>query len=205
MPGKYPEAGSPEYNQIKQQINHEGLEGDGEFGAAVYVGTKEEVEALEKRDEKEGRAENLEAYLRLNKTRDIWATKDNMKEFFTNNSNSKMGKEISYAEKFAVPGNASIFKVSGPREGKGEFLVYFDKDSNLVGTFIEYDNITDYRGRGENVSTSKFLKRELESLKFTFIDEQIDGSPACKFIAENYWKWRDQRIDKENEKKKFDI
>jgi len=53
--------------KLKEEINKEGWEGDKEGGAAVFVGTKEEMEKSRERMENEGRTEDLGTYIRLHK------------------------------------------------------------------------------------------------------------------------------------------
>ncbi|OGF21736.1 hypothetical protein A2Y83_01220 [Candidatus Falkowbacteria bacterium RBG_13_39_14] len=55
---------------LKEQINKEGWGGE-EGGAAVYVGNKEEVDRAKEIVETEGKAENLDAYIRMRKVIEV--------------------------------------------------------------------------------------------------------------------------------------
>lgn len=75
------EQGSEEYRVIKEEINKEGMEIGEEGGAAVNIGNKKEVEAARERAEAEGRAPDLESYIRLNKQ--VVAPQSELFEFLT--------------------------------------------------------------------------------------------------------------------------
>lgn len=165
--------------KLKEEINRDGWEGDKEGGAAVFVGKKEEVEKARERMEGEGRAENLESYIRLHK--EIVVPKDKLGEFLDGRGAGK-----------PCPGCHSFV---------GDKLVFIDKEGNVAQVSIDTKKIGDLG--------SANLDDKIKELGFRLgspLDAKDAGAGWTIII--NAMLWRKRELEKEAEvkkKKEFDF
>ncbi len=126
---------------IKKQLNKEGVEKQGKGEAAVLAGTKEEVEKARELIESEGRAPDLESYIRLHK------------EIYLNESE--------------VPYN-SIISLTGSKPEKGTAwlekgnLFYVDKNENIANVKIDINQIDSFSDVPDNKKLEEFENKAKE-------------------------------------------
>ncbi|MFH0854113.1 MAG: hypothetical protein V1891_01325 [bacterium] len=182
---------------LKEQINKEGwevgkdynlnTEEETEGGAAVYVGNKEEVDRAKEIVETEGKAENLEVYIRMHKV--IKVESDDIK--ITTEVESK---EIH-------PGKAWLPDIGSRSERS---LLYIDQNGNIAEVEIKIKDIKSFEGKEISI-----IKDELKKLGF---DLKL-YIPGGSYAREYAWVWRQitqkqyklSQEAEENQKKSFNF
>lgn len=193
--------GSEEYRTFKEEINKEGFEkeeGEEAGGAAVFVGSKEEVEKDRSVAETEGRAVDLETYLRRHK--EILATTEEVEEareeFEGMLKKDKRGKssvenkaEITRYFMTLKKGDVLNLWPDVDRK-KGAILRFKDNLDNLAKVKINFEKIE------ENIDFED-LSQQLEEKGFRFGYEC-----AIETAAEIEKILRERRAEKLKEEKK---
>jgi len=170
--------------RIKEEINKEGFEAeDEESGSAVLIGKEEEMPRLLDKLEKESRAKNLGAYIRMHK---VIAVPKN---------------EIPTEHKELLGSlNAGIAYVSEWRSG-GLIIRYIDRDHNIATVELDPQH-TGFLAEKDVRYAKDEVKSKLRELGFT-ITEDRDTQNIMAIVV---WK-QIQKIDKElkENKDKFDF
>lgn len=178
--------------ELKRTLNKEGWEGDKEGGAAVFVGTKEEIEKAREIMEKEGRTENLESYLRLHKEIVLpYNEIDNetIKQIVEDNKGLRQLR-FSGADNFE--------------------LRYIDKDGNVAKVEIFTDKIDEMKSegrinRGKMPNSSrpwKKINERLNEMGFPLLEDDEDGSGSYGDAGEIWHKinWATEKYKEKLEK-----
>lgn len=173
-----------------EKINNEGFESDDpdreEKGAAVLIGTKEEVERQRELIESEGRAVDLESYIRLHKK--IIVPKDEVSPYF----------ERWKLEK----GDALVYN-----DGTIKFI---DSEGNIAKADINIDLIDSARGKvlieKERVADNRisnlknYLQDELKKLGFNISYKSSEMSEI-----ENMHQYKLSQQNEKIKKEKFNF
>lgn len=173
---------------LKEEINKEGWEdypgyakvegGDENPGAAVFVGKKEEVEKAREIMETEGKAENVDAYIRMHK---VVKVRDYM-----------IPAEIELG--IIHPGKAWLQRNYGDKPDR---LIFIDEDSNIAEVEISIHDIASLKE-----SFGSNLEGKLEDLGFDV--EQVSSPEDSK---EYFWvlqeiKKQQEKLNKEAQERK---
>jgi len=174
---KGPTPGSEEYKELKEKLNKEGFEGDEDGGAALFIGTKEEAEKARTIAETEGRAENLEIYIRMHKQ---VIPKEELEQI----EGIKHFRELT-------KGKAEIQDLGN----KIVFVYYKDGNGDLAHVEIDTRKIAKVNGN---------MTINLEALGFNPCNVgYLFSSPLQRQTAEGVWlEVRRRRAEKNREEKK---
>ncbi|MDP2946559.1 MAG: hypothetical protein Q8N88_00450 [Nanoarchaeota archaeon] len=196
--------------KLKEEINKEGWEGDKEGGAAVFVGTKEEMEKAREIMEKEGRTEDLASYIRLHKEIALPYNEIVDEEL----------KKAMVANKGHYASWPGYYSSGFKNEEVEHKLEYIDLEGNIARVNIKTNEIADIEKIVEQrrkVRTfslgyevlQALISEKLSSLGFLLgakLDENIDLWDSQKFrkAKEDYKKKLEQEV-KEKKKHEFDF
>ena len=185
--------------EIKKEINEGGFEigEEGEGGAAVLIGKKEEMPNLEARLENEGRAANLESYLRIHK--EVIIPKD------------FIDKEIERVKPIEPTKKGSFFLDERSLGSKMLDLYYIDSAGDLAKVKIDLKKIDTTKKDLENkTELRKIALKAQEKLKdlgfetgLLFSQSRNQGN-EIDIIIERY-KQQLKSANLENAKEKFNF
>lgn len=158
--------GSEIPRELKNSLNEEGFEGDeeGKYGAAVLVGSREEVGLARERLETEGRATDLRTYLRMHKT--VCATGEELISFLERTTSVSLPAEslpTELSDWFRNMEKGTYFLY-----GFGQVISLYYKDSEgaLAKVHVKFTDIDSYKVLRQWEKVVDKFKNELAELGF---------------------------------------
>ncbi len=169
-----PEAGGVSLG-IKEELENEGFEGDekGDFGAAVLVGTREELDKARQRLETGGKVKNLETYLKMHRGEPAVPANHVFK------GQAQLLKEMRFCLEVTI-----IEKKFN--------LYYLDKQRNIMKTIIDTDKIKEISDIPIGIaSRRKAIEKKLEEFGF----EPLEPNMTLNFLisVQNNIKWHKEQ------------
>jgi hypothetical protein len=163
--------------EIKNQINKEGWQKEGEGEAAVIIGKKEEMDILKENLENEGKCADVATYVRMNKK--VVVPAENASEKIKDN------------------------KGKGWIMG-GKQLLFIDVEGNIAKVDIDYQKISSMPKDIYQDKLSKIFEKELKKCGFD-MQPREDFSELFGEILETTKTHKDKLEEESKERKKIEF